>query len=66
MDIVTKRILFEHLVFKDYKLQNYQWFLEPDYGPRKTIGIKYINFENVLTRQRDPLVRCNSLDNFGS
>ena len=69
MDIVTKRTLFEHLVFKDYKLQNYPWFLEPDYGPRKTIGIKYINFENVvefvLTRQRDPLVRCNSLDNFG-
>ena len=70
IDIVTKRIVFEHLVFKDYKLQKYQWFLEPDYGPRKTIGIKSINFENVVefvfTRQRDPLVRCNSLDNVGS
>ena len=64
-----ERIVFERLVFKDYKLQNYKWFLEPEYVPRKeTAGIKYINFENVvefvLMRQRDPHVRCESLDNF--
>ena len=58
--------MFEHPVFKDYKLQNYKCFLEPDYLPHKAIGIKYINFGNVvefvLTRQRDPLVHCNSLE----
>ena len=66
VDVVAKRIVFESLVFKDYKLQNYKWFLEPDYVPHKAIGIKYIHFENVvqfvLIRQRDPLVRCNSLE----
>ena len=70
VDIVAKKIVFKRLVLKDYKLQNYKWFLEPDYIPRKVIGIKYIDFKNVvefvLTRQRDPLVRCNSLDSFSS
>ena len=66
VDIVMERIVFEHLVFKDYKLQNYKWFLEPEYVPRKvTAGIKYMDHENVvefvLTRQRDPLVHCESL-----
>ena len=62
-----ERIVFEGLVFKDYKLQNYKWFLEFEYVPHEeTAGIKYINFENVvecvLTRQRDPLVHCNSCE----
>ena len=69
VDIVMERIVFNCLVFKDYTLQNYKWFLEPECVPRKaTAGIKYVYFENVmefvLTRQRDPLVRCNSMDNF--
>ena len=69
VDIVIERIVFERLVLKYYKLQNYKWFLEPEYVPRKAIaGIKYINFENVVqfiwTRQRDPLVRCYSMDNY--
>ena len=69
MDIVIERIVFDYLVFKDYKLQNYKWFLEPEYVPRKaTAGTKYMDFDNVvefvLTPQRDPLVRCNSMDNF--
>ena len=64
-----ERIVFESLVFKDYKLQNYKWFLEPEYMPRKvTAGIKYIEHENVvefvLTRQRGPLIRCESLGKF--
>ena len=48
MDIVAERIVLECLVLKDFKLQNYKWFLEPDYIPRKVIGIKYINFESVV------------------
>ena len=45
MDIVVDRILFERLIFKDYKLQNYKWFLEPEYVPCKAAaGIKYIDF----------------------
>ena len=57
VDIVRERIMFERLVLKDYKLQNYKWFLEPDYAPRKAAtGTKYIDFENVvdfvLTQQR--------------
>ena len=44
-----ERIMFEHLVFEDYKLQNYYLFLEPEYLPCKTTaGIKYINHENVV------------------
>ena len=35
VDIVAKRIVFERLVLKDYKLKKYKWFLEPDYAPRK-------------------------------
>ena len=35
VDIVAKRIVFERLVLKDYKLKKYKWFLEPDYTPRK-------------------------------
>ena len=31
VDIVMERIVFDYLVFKDYKLQNYKWFLEPGY-----------------------------------
>ena len=43
VDIVMERIVFELLVFKDYKLQNYKWFLEPEYVPHKeNAGIKYI------------------------
>ena len=62
VDIVMERIVFESLVFKDYKLQNYKWFLEPEYMPRKvTAGIKYIEHENVVEFQRDPLIRCESL-----
>ena len=39
------RILFECLIFKDYNLQNYKWFLEPEYVPCKAAaGIKYIDF----------------------
>ena len=58
MDIVRERKVFGRLVFKDYKLQNYKWFPETEYVPRKeTAGIKYIEFENFLefdlTRQRD-------------
>lgn len=69
VDTIIKRIVFERPIFKDSKLQNYKWFLEPEYVPCKTTaGIIYIDFENVvefvLTRQRDPLVRCNSMDNF--
>ena len=61
-----ERVVFERLVFKDYKLQNYKWFLEPEYMTGKVnAGIEYINYEKVvefvLTRQRDPLVRCESL-----
>ena len=38
-----ERTVVELLVFKDYKLQNYKWFLEPEYVPRKeNAGIKYI------------------------
>ena len=48
VDIVAERIVLECLVLKDFKLQNYKWFLEPDYIPRKVIGIKYINFESVV------------------
>ena len=55
-----ERIVFERLVLKDYKLQNYKCFLEPDYIVFKNVA------EFVLTRQRDLLVRCNSLDNFSS
>ena len=41
-----ERIVFERLVFKDYELQNYKWFLLPEYVPRKaTAGIKYINLK---------------------
>lgn len=63
-----ERMVSERLVFKDYKLQNYKWFLETQYVRRKaTAGIKYIVFENVvefvLTRQRGPLQCCNSMDN---
>ena len=70
-DIVMEIIAFKRLLLKYYKLQNSKWFLEPDYVSRKvTVGIKYINFENViefvLTRQRDPLVHCNSVGNFSS
>ena len=35
VDIVMERVVFERLIFKDYKLQNYEWFLEPEYVPRK-------------------------------
>ena len=71
MDIVMEGIAFERLVLNDYRLQNYKWFLEPDYVPRKvTVEIKYIDLENVvefvLTQQRDPPIRCDSLDNFSS
>ena len=55
-----ERIVFELLVLKDYKLQNCKCFLEPDYIVFKNV------VEFVLTRQRDLLVRCNSLDNFSS
>ena len=55
-----ERIVFERLALKDYKLQNYKCFLEPDYIVFKNVA------EYVLTRQRDLLVRCNSLDNFSS
>ena len=55
-----ERIVFERLALKDYKLQNYKCFLEPDYIVFKNVA------EFVLTRQRDLLVRCNSLDNFSS
>ena len=60
------RIVFERLIFKDYKLQNYKCFLEPKYVPRKVnAGIKYIDHENVvefnLMRQRDPLIHYESL-----
>ena len=48
MDIVAKRIVFERLVLKDYKLQNYKWFLEQNYIPHKVVAIKYIDFENVV------------------
>ena len=49
VDIVMERIVFEHLIFKDYKLQNYKWFLELEYVPRKaTASIKYIDFEIVM------------------
>ena len=66
VDIVMERIVFERLVFKDYKLQNCKWFLEPNCVPLKaTTGMKYIDFENVvefvLTQQSDLLVRCKSL-----
>ena len=30
MDIAMERIGFERLIFEDYKLQNYKWFLEPE------------------------------------
>ena len=60
VNIVMERIVFERLVLKDYKLQNYKCFLEPDYIVFKNVA------EFVLTRQRDLLVRCNSLDNFSS
>ena len=58
--------MFERPVFKDYKLQSYKWFLEPEYVPRKTTaGIRYIDHENVaefvLTQQRDLSLRCESL-----
>ena len=71
MNIVMEGIAFERLVLNDYRLQNYKWFLEPDYVPRKvTVEIKYIDLENVvefvLTQQRDPPIRCDSLDNFSS
>ena len=61
-----ERNVFGCLVLKDYQLQNYKWLLEPEYVPRKvTAGKKYIDLENavefVLTRQIDPLVRCESL-----
>ena len=46
-----ERIVFERLVLKDYKLQNYKCFLEPDYIVFKNVA------EFVLTRQRDLLVR---------
>ena len=29
--IVMEIIVFERLIFKDYKLQNYKWFLEPEH-----------------------------------
>ena len=44
-----ERIVFERFVSKDYKLQNYKWFLEPEYVPReKTASIKYIDFKNIM------------------
>ena len=69
VDIVIERIVLECLVLKDCKLQNQKWFQEPEYVPcNVAAGIKYINLENavefVLMRQRNPLVRCNTLDNF--
>ena len=30
------------------QLQNYKYFVEPDYVPRKVIGMKYIDFESVV------------------
>ena len=49
VDIVMERNVFERLVLKDYQLQNYKWFLEPEYVPRKvTAGKKYIDLENVV------------------
>ena len=65
VDIAMERIAFKHLVFKNYKLQNQKWFLEPEYVSSKvTAGINYIRHENVvefLLTQRDPLVRCENL-----
>ena len=60
-----ERMVFECLVLKDYKLQTYKWFLEPDYAPGVVTRTKYINFENVvefvLMGQRDPFVHSKSL-----
>ena len=70
-DIVMEIVVFKCLFLKDYRLQNSKWFLEPDYVPHKvTVGIKYINFENVvefvLTRQQYSLVHCNSVGDSSS
>ena len=65
VDTVMERMVFECLVLKDYKLQTYKWFLEPDYAPWVVTRTKYINFENVvefvLMGQRDPFVCSKSL-----
>ena len=61
-----ERKVFGRLALEDYQSQNCKWFLEPEYVPHKvTAGKKYIDHEKaaelVLMRQRDPLVRCESL-----
>ena len=49
VDIAMERIVFERHFLKDYKLQNYNWFLEPAYAPRVVTRTKYINVENVVS-----------------
>ena len=48
VDIVMERNVFGRLVLKDYQLQNYKWFLEPEYVPAKSLQAKNISTLKML------------------
>ena len=48
VDIVMERNVFGRLVLKDYQLQNYKWFLEPEYVPVKSLQAKNISTLKML------------------